>query len=326
MSNLFKDLSTNLARFVYAWVVPSAAAVGVFATLVLPDLRGKTKVASLAPLEAVGVFAIAVLLLSILFAYASLPLYRVLEGYTVPRRLSRRLLRRSLREWHKLQALKRRRIMDEGELLEKLAVYPTSAHDVLPTRLGNALRAMERYGVNQYGLDPLSLWYELNAVAPESLRQDLLDARASVDFFVSALGHLALLGAISIAVAVVSEGTTSAIVGLVSALLLPAAYRGAVLNVPDWRRAIQALVNLGRSSLPSSIGLELPGTFKDEERMWTLYTRLVEYGTRAPDLDAVRAKPGGLSRADRTLAAAAAVNAATAVHASGTQSSRTSKP
>jgi hypothetical protein len=296
VSGLFKDLSTSLARFVYAWLVPSATAVAAFSVLVLPDLRRATGSAGSGvnsePLTVAGLFAIAVLLLSIVFAYTSLPIYRTLEGYTLPGRLQRRLLKRRLREWYRLRALADRRggsATDRGKLLERLAAYPNHAEDVMPTRLGNALRALERYGVDRFGLDSQSLWYELLAVTPDNLRRDAEDARASVDFFLSAIAHLTLLATVSAGVAIVSGGLGSALVAVVSLSLIPVAYNGAVLNVGESRAAVQAVVNTGRFKLPVALGLRLPSSFADERELWTAYRSLVAYGDHDELLDENRA-------------------------------------
>jgi hypothetical protein len=314
MTKLFDALSTSFGRFVYAWLLPSATVAAVFSLLLLPDLKAEIGVSGrlneLTPVEAGAIFAIAVFLLSALFAYASQPLYRLLEGYTMPGILKKALLRRRLREWHRLQARRRRQTSNRGELLERLAAYPRFERDVLPTRLGNALRATERYGTDRYGIDTQSLWYELNNAVPESLRRDIEDARAGVDFFVSVIAHLVLLAAVSLGIGIASGHTAPAVVGLISVAGLPAAYSGAVLNVGELRLAVQALVNVGRPVLPGNLGLELPRTFEEERRMWILYRRLVQYGVREAELDLARAHVAALTGQVHVVAAAEAVKTA----------------
>jgi hypothetical protein len=281
MGNLFNDLSTNLARFIYAWIVPSAAAVAVFVLLVLPDIPTWDTSSHGSSVRAIGAFALAVLLLSVAFAYAAVPLFRVLEGYVMPKTLQRRLLKRRLREWHRLAARIERpcgTAVEYGLLIERRMQYPSSPDLLLPTRLGNALRATERYGTERFDLDTQTLWYELNSVAPETLRRDIEDARAGVDFFVSAIAHLALLAAVSATVAIATQGRSSTLVALVAAALIPLAYKQAVTNVRELRVAVQALVNIGRAALPSVLGFDLPDKFAEERQLWTSYQRVVLYG------------------------------------------------
>jgi hypothetical protein len=293
--NLFKDLSGSLARFVLAWLVPSATAVALFATVVLRDLQALTPPGILngrPPLQAALLFSIAVLVLSVLFAYANLPIYRLLEGYTMPAPVVRWLTRRRLREWYRLTAQFDHELRTGGNwhlTLERLAAYPDARRDILPTRLGNALRAMEGYGDSRYGLESQTLWYELLAATPDGLRRDAEDARAGVDFFISAFVHLLLLAGVASAVAgwAAVRGSLaggSIIVAVVSAALVPATYGQAVRNVGEWRLAIRALVNVGRVPLANALGLRLPDTFEEERELWNLYVALVAHGPQRMEL------------------------------------------
>jgi len=291
VTNLFRDLSAGFARFVYAWLVPSATVVAAFVFLVLPDLGGVPALEGVAGtgtlVATFGFFVLAVITLSVTFAYTSLPVYRLLEGYTLPRGLKARLLRRRLRAWHRLKARAENlpdTHPDSGVLIEQLAAYPDTQDEILPTRLGNALRAMERYGVTRFGLDSQILWYELQALALPSLRRDAEDARASVDFFIAAVVHYSVLGSVAGTVAIASGGVGSALTAAGCLVVVPMSYRGAVRNVGEWRAAVQALVNLGRVTLPEALGLRQETTFEAERRMWETYAGVVVYGTEGFDL------------------------------------------
>jgi hypothetical protein len=283
MTELFKALSGSLGRFVYAWLVPSLVTGAVFLLLVLPTMGAEPAIsADLSGLGFAAIFALAVLTISVVFAYLAVPIYRFLEGYTLPRQLARRLRRRQLQEWHRLHRLQQfhsSRGNPLGEVRERLQAYPEDPESLLPTRLGNALRSMERYGGRRFGLDSQTVWYELQSVSPENLRRDAGDARATVDFFVSSVAHLSFLSIVSATAAVAARSITAFLVALVSALLVPAAYRGAVHNVAEWRSTVQALVNVGRVKLAPALGLELPPTFLEEQEMWRSWTGLVTYGS-----------------------------------------------
>lgn len=132
-----KDLSAGLARFVYAWLVPSATVVAVF---VLPDLKTSSRTGPrVGSLDSFGLMGIAIVILGVVFAYGALPIYRVLEGYVMPAALKRRLRRRQLRDWYRLKAkaaIGAKLGPDFGLAMERLELYPTHVDDVLPTRLG----------------------------------------------------------------------------------------------------------------------------------------------------------------------------------------------
>jgi hypothetical protein len=54
--------------------------------------------------------------------------------------------------------------------------------DVLPTRLGNILRAAERYPAERYGIDPILLWPRLYPLLPEQFRQDYGEFAETYEF------------------------------------------------------------------------------------------------------------------------------------------------
>lgn len=286
MGDLFKAITGGLARFVYAWMVPSAIALGLFWIFLLPRVRTAPLLRDLVRAGDSGlvgsalVFALAVLVLSVLFAYTSLPIYRVLEGYNLPPPLKRWLLRRQLQGWHRLQwEVARSRAMGRplsGELLERLNSYPVERGIVRATRLGNALTAMESFGRTRYGLDSQTLWYELQAVVPEATRRHTEDGRAPVDFFISSLVHIGAFSMACFLVAGVKRDGYVLLLGVAVLPLIPLSYRLAVRNVKDWSHSVRALVNLGRIPLAQGMGLTMPETVQDEQNMWKTYLYAIE--------------------------------------------------
>ena len=125
------------------------------------------------------------------------PVLRLLEGYW-PRwadplrlRLARRLAKRAAAEAPAWQKAYERVQPPADPTAEDLAVYtrlerrrrrrPSSPGYFLPTPIGNILRAAERRPFDKYGLDAVVLWPRLWPALPETLRSDLLAARANLD-------------------------------------------------------------------------------------------------------------------------------------------------
>jgi hypothetical protein len=125
------------------------------------------------------------------------PVVRLLEGYW-PRwadplrlRLARRLAERAAAEAAAWQKAYERVQPSADPTAEDLAVYtrlerrrrrrPSSPAYFLPTPIGNILRAAERRPFDKYGLDAVVAWPRLWPALPETLRSDLLAARASLD-------------------------------------------------------------------------------------------------------------------------------------------------
>jgi hypothetical protein len=59
--------------------------------------------------------------------------------------------------------------------------HPADPKDLLPTALGNNLRAREYSPKRKYGLDAIICWPRLWSLLPETVRADLTSARASLD-------------------------------------------------------------------------------------------------------------------------------------------------
>jgi hypothetical protein len=286
VTDLFKTLSGGIAKFVLAWILPSALTVGLFVWLVLPSVVstrwGHALIGQMPKgVEAAAVFTLVVLALAVVIALSDLQIYRLLEGYTLPAAWSRKLRARRVKEWHRLQILSGLEVQGsaaQGLGLERRMLYPDAADDVQATRLGNALRAMEGYGESRFGLDTQTLWYELMAASNGRVRSDSEDTRSSVDFFVSLVAHLTLLSTVSLLLSPFTASFTSLIVGTVTAFGAVAAYHGAVANMLEWRYVVQALVNTSRVELAQSLGYKLPSTHADERRLWQSFSGLVVYG------------------------------------------------
>lgn len=305
MSDVLKTLTGSVGKFVLAWLLPSVITLGLAALfVVLPHARSAPFVRPV--LDAGGggaataalVFGLLAVTSAVLFAYASLPIYRMLEGYALPGPLRRRLLRRQLRRWARLQHAQRRFELT-GRLVgpaisDELARYPGRREYVQATRLGNALRAMERFGVEAYGLDSQSLWYELLGVVPDGTRKDVEEARAPVDFFVSAISHALALASVCAGVGVATGDPVLLVIAGAAAASLPVSYALAVNNVLDWGLAVKAVVNLGRRDLADKLGLDVPREVHWERQMWAAHFHAIERRdpTADEEYDKYRVVPG----------------------------------
>jgi hypothetical protein len=151
-----------------------------------------------------GPAQISVLILALLVVAASsvvadrqaLPVLRWLEGYW-PRPLRplaralaghRRARQKRLEQrWNELYARHQEGTADadsERELIEAelhLSELPARPERVMPTRLGNILRARESGIVDKYGIDPVRCWPALWLVLPDSTKQVVGAERASLD-------------------------------------------------------------------------------------------------------------------------------------------------
>lgn len=292
MGDLFKAISGGLARFVFAWLTPSFISLGLFVLYVLPAVRDSDllqpllKPANQNILAAGVIFTLLVLTVSVVFAYASLPIYRFLEGYTLPRPLREFLTKRHRRKFVRLKALESRfrstGVLPPGLSLDLLRAYPEDLESVRATSLGNALSAMESWSNNRYHLDSQTMWLELLGVSSEKVRRDTEESRAPVDFFVSAFAHATLLAATCAGVAINKHSLSIAILGIAAAVTIPLSYSLAVRNVADWTQSVKAMVNLGRRDLAEVMGLRIDQDLESERKMWLSQYYTIEWND--PDL------------------------------------------
>src|SRR5579884_1545429 len=296
LNKVFDSIATALSTFVLGWAMPSVVTVGTFAVFVFPEVESRwpfdaiRNAAMLNVPTELGIISFFILILAVLSAHMQVPIYRLLEGYAHPRILRRRLHLQQLKRWRTMQVFRRlasRHHARNSELLlkfEQSLLYPDNRDDVQPTRLGNALRAMETYAVPRFGLDSQTLWYELVACAPARVVKDVEETRATVDLFVSAVMHFSLLAVACFVVAIWARSWQALVVGLLALFLTKPAYNAAVRNVGDYRFATQALIHTARKPLAEQLGFRLPRKMAEERTLWRSIVGFV-YHRQGDDFD-----------------------------------------
>jgi hypothetical protein len=279
MSDLLKSFWSKL----YAWALPSALALGAYWLLVYPKTHFPQWLQQASDTATTTTFVGITVALAFCLNALSTPLYRILEGYLLwPIFLQKWGAGRQLQRKHKLRANLNGTGWKRNLAVEKLAYYPLRDTQVAPTRFGNALRAFETYGKTRFNLDSQTLWYELLAVAPKYIQDQLDSARATVDFFVASVYLSAAFCVVTLAVAF--EGRVDLGLMLVSVVafgVMLLCHWMLVRVTRDWSLAVQALVNVGRKKLAETMGFRLSGSLDAERRMWGRLTQFVFYGSVA---------------------------------------------
>jgi hypothetical protein len=195
------------------------------------------------------------------------PLTRVLEGYGSPafirRRLVSRRAKRIERDERRYQEIAAElaegmtaRASEYARLDARLRRVPSIPADRMPTRIGDILRAAERWPFNKYGLDPVKCWPALWLVLPDDVRGELNDARGRLDGAVAALAW-ALLACIWAVWA-----WWALPVGLVAAAIVQ---RGWVVSSAEaYGSVLESAFDLHRWRLYEALRLELPTSAADE--------------------------------------------------------------
>ena len=196
-------------------------------------------------------------------------LVRALEGYSTAWPLRPLLTWKRDRHAATLEGL--RTVVREGDADAALAAadrarfeYPPDEARVLPTRLGNALRAFEDRAGEYYGWDTIVAWPRLYALLPDRAAAIVADARNQLD---SACSFAVAFGLASVVTCglLIPRGAWC-LLALVPAAVAWLAYRGAVSSALALGLAVQTAFDLHRLELLVAMGLAVLPADADEER------------------------------------------------------------
>ena len=221
---------------------------------------------------------------------ATIPILRLLEGYWPS-------WTRALREpMVKRQAARRARLDEDWlalagrasdpeappevraryvELEEILRRFPAEK-DLLPTRVGNTLRAAERRPRDRHGLDPLVAWVHLWMVIPADQRAEIRSTRATLDRAVVAWTWAVLL---------VVWTVWAWWAPILAALVAWAVYEAAVLPAARaWSDDVEAAMDLYRPALYRALRLPLSNTTSLDRSQGEFVNEYLLRGVDRPDV------------------------------------------
>jgi hypothetical protein len=216
---------------------------------------------------------------------------RLLEGYWGGSLLGSALSDVGLRRQHKrLQSLKRS-LYDDGDTPRaerrsalaavKLEAYPHEAN-LLPTRLGNALRAAEDRAGQRYGLDTITAWPRLYPHLSSSLADTLDVLRDRLDL-AARLAAALLLATVASTAILVRHGWWL-LVPLITAILSWISYRAAVRAAVAYGSELQVAFDLHRFDMLQGLHLPLPDSPETELALNERLTDLFQHGGSAVEL------------------------------------------
>lgn len=201
-----------------------------------------------------------------------LPVLRFLEGYWHP-------WLRPLRRWCIAKAAKRsQRISDRWQTLAQRDRTQLTAeqrdeliqldwqqlhlplpNQLMPTRLGNILRAAEQRPLEKYGLDAIACWSRLWLLLPDAVKKDLQDARAELN-----AAARVWLWSLLFMLWTVWGAWWPALLGILSAMF---AYDWAIAAARNYGELIEATFDLYRHLLYQALRWNLPADPSEERRV-----------------------------------------------------------
>lgn len=162
-------------------------------------------------------------------------------------------------------------------LQEKLFYeYPSQKDQLLPTQLGNVLRAAEDYSQSKYGMDIVFWWPRLWLILPEAVQQQLNDSETpmlSLLNLATQLVVISLIGFIYLCVQYTGPWKFFAffaafITLIVGITLTTFAYHGAVTHAKVYGTLIRSIVDTYRFDLLGTLRQPMPLNLHEEKKLW----------------------------------------------------------
>ncbi|SFP74562.1 hypothetical protein SAMN05660464_4075 [Geodermatophilus dictyosporus] len=220
------------------------------------------------------VLALVALLLSVLLHPLQLPLVRILEGYWPAWWGLSGLKRRAIRR----QRAIRDRLVSESQALgnpnpreaEQILTaswtltrrFPDKDSALMPTTLGNVLRAAEYSAGSAYGADAVTWWSRIYPVISARTKEIVDDRRAQLDASCRLCAVAMMVGLTSILV-LLDDGLWI-VITLGPLFLAWLSYRAAVSAASQYGDAIGVAFDLHRFDVLAALHLPLPATPSDE--------------------------------------------------------------
>jgi hypothetical protein len=261
------------SRFVLVSFLPTYAAVltvGFFLAAGAPGpVDAGTALDRLDALSAgqLVLLGLVVLLLAVVLHPLQLPLVQVLEGYWPERPARPGQWCRERQERRRARLVARTRVPAQGvgaQQAEQALVaawqlsrrFPPEGRPLMPTALGNVLRATEARAGAAYGADTVTWWPRLYPQLGERVRAVVDDRRDQLDL-VCRLSVTALVSAVVTAGLLARSGWWL-VVPLVLVGLCVVAYRAAVSSAVAFGEAVSTSFDLHRFDLLTALHLPLP--------------------------------------------------------------------
>jgi hypothetical protein len=192
-----------------------------------------------------------------------------------------------------LQAYRRRRFTTERDRLEArpandaargkamrelIKAYPGERDLVLPTRLGNMIRAFEHHPYALYRIDPISGWARLISQIPDGFASQIEDAKMGVTI---RLNVTVVLGLLALELWFINSVTPRPWLPLAAAICIVSSYgsyRSSFAPAMAWGEYVRSAFDLYRLDVLKQLGIEMPTgpfTIQQERDIW----QVVQYAT-----------------------------------------------
>lgn len=171
-----------------------------------------------------------------------------------------------------------------------LSRYPfTGDYDLLPTSLGNALRAGETTAGERYGLDTLSSWLRVYPNLSTQLTASADSARDALDACVNLCFTFFVLSILSAVAAYHNPGALW--IPILALLMMAMTYAGAISATVSYNETLRAAYDLHRFDMVKALHYKLPTTEDEEAKLFRDLSALFQVPKNYRSMTGKRRKP-----------------------------------
>jgi hypothetical protein len=163
--------------------------------------------------------------------------------------------------------------------------FPPHKNEVLPTRLGNRIRAFESYSGLRWGLDSIAAWSRIQPLLSDTEQTIYSDKESEMLFFLNGS-----IGAYVATVILAIDGAVNqphplwlAWIYLLPLLFGYLLYLGSTSAAQRWGDVVCAAFDIHRLELYQKLGLRPATSFEEEQEMAAAVTSLLLWGVMLPD-------------------------------------------
>lgn len=168
--------------------------------------------------------------------------------------------------------------------------FPPEDRLVLPTELGNVIRAFEMHPRERYGLDGIAIWPCIEAILSEEERPQIDEVTTDVAFWLNGLFLVSVFGSLLFAERLWHRpgGPISTIgveIGVVAGVAVICAfmYRQLINAAIRWGEPVRAAFDVHRLDLFDRLGVRRPSKRDEDVEIGRAITRMLAFGEPLPD-------------------------------------------
>jgi hypothetical protein len=156
--------------------------------------------------------------------------------------------------------------------------FPADPADLLPTRVGNAMRAYEQHSNQRWGLDGITIWPRIELLMSAEERELLTDAQTDLFVLLNAAAVATAVGICLIVDKATNGGGSSWALYLVPFALSYLLYRASIRPARRRGSVVRASIDLHRLEIYEKVGLRAPTSLADERHLAVRLNQFLLYG------------------------------------------------